>query len=94
MADKYETRGRWVVGTDGSLRSEKAIMWAARHLSERNEPVPLPTPQSSRWESCLTSRLLSLFCQECCIPVFHLDVIAHLSDLGIPVVKQIIAVKE
>ncbi len=41
MADKYETRGRWVVGTDGSLRSEKAIMWAARHLSERNEPVPL-----------------------------------------------------
>lgn len=41
MSNSYETKGRWVVGTDGSLRSEKAIMWAAKHVSERLEPVPL-----------------------------------------------------
>ena len=41
MTNNYETKGRWVVGTDGSLRSEKAIMWAAKHVSERMEPVPL-----------------------------------------------------
>ena len=41
MANNYVTEGRWVVGTDGSPRAEKAVEWAALHLSERNEPVPL-----------------------------------------------------
>ncbi len=41
MSDPYVTEGRWVVGTDGSPRAEKAVEWAATHLSERNEPVPL-----------------------------------------------------
>ena len=41
MADKLVTEGRWVVGTDGSERAEKAVEWAARHVSERTVPVPL-----------------------------------------------------
>lgn len=41
MANNYVTEGRWVVGTDGSPRADKAVEWAASHLSERNEPVPL-----------------------------------------------------
>lgn len=41
MSDKFESKGRWVVGTDGSLRAEKAVMWAAKHVSERTVPVPL-----------------------------------------------------
>ena len=41
MADKLVTEGRWVVGTDGSARAEKAVEWAARHVSERTVPVPL-----------------------------------------------------
>ncbi|MFZ1840240.1 MAG: universal stress protein, partial [Leptotrichiaceae bacterium] len=41
MSDKFVSEGRWVVGTDGSLRAEKAVMWAAKHASERVTPVPL-----------------------------------------------------
>ena len=41
MSDKLVSEGRWVVGTDGSLRAEKAVMWAAKHASERVTPVPL-----------------------------------------------------
>ncbi len=41
MTDKLVTEGRWVVGTDGSLRAEKAVEWAAKHASERTVPVPL-----------------------------------------------------
>lgn len=41
MSDKLVTEGRWVVGTDGSLRAEKAVEWAAKRVSERTEPVPL-----------------------------------------------------
>ncbi len=41
MSDSYESKGRWVVGTDGSLRAEKAVIWAARHASERTIPIPL-----------------------------------------------------
>lgn len=41
MSDKLVTEGRWVVGTDGSLRADKAVMWAAKHASERTIPVPL-----------------------------------------------------
>lgn len=41
MSDKYTTAGRWVVGTDGSLRADKAVMWAAKYVSQRTIPVPL-----------------------------------------------------
>lgn len=41
MSDKLVSEGRWVVGTDGSLRADKAVMWAAKHVSERTVPVPL-----------------------------------------------------
>ena len=40
MSDKFVSEGRWVVGTDGSLRAEKAVMWAAKHASERVTPCP------------------------------------------------------
>lgn len=41
MSDNLVTAGKWVVGTDGSLRAEKAVMLAAKHVSERDVPVPL-----------------------------------------------------
>ncbi|MDN5790733.1 MAG: universal stress protein [Micrococcales bacterium] len=41
MLNKFDSAGRWVVGTDGSLRADKAVMWAAKHASERKVPVPL-----------------------------------------------------
>ena len=41
MPDKYDSAGRWVMGTDGSARSENAITRAAKHASERTVPVPL-----------------------------------------------------
>lgn len=41
MSDELVTAGRWVVGTDGSLRAEKAVEWAAKHASERATPVSL-----------------------------------------------------
>lgn len=63
MSDKLVSEGRWVVGTDGSLRAEKAIMWAAKHASERTTPVPLliihaipevPVPSRSQAVTALT----------------------------------------
>lgn len=41
MSDEYTSAGKWVVGTDGSVRGDKAVMWAAHHASERTVPVPL-----------------------------------------------------
>ena len=41
MPDRFDSAGRWVVGTDGSARADKAIMWAAKHASQRTVPVPL-----------------------------------------------------
>ncbi len=41
MSDKFVSEGRWVVGTDGSLRADKAVMWAAKHAAERATPVTL-----------------------------------------------------
>lgn len=41
MSDNFVTAGRWVVGTDGSARSDKAVKWAAKYASQRTVPVPL-----------------------------------------------------
>ena len=39
MSAELETKGRIVVGTDGSPRSEKAVDWAAGRASARKLPL-------------------------------------------------------
>lgn len=41
MSDKFDSAGRWVVGIDDAPHAARAVMWAAKHASERTVPVPL-----------------------------------------------------
>lgn len=41
MSDEFDSAGRWVVATDDSSHAGRAVMWAAKHASERTVPVPL-----------------------------------------------------
>ncbi|GAB2482431.1 universal stress protein [Luteococcus sediminum] len=56
---KFESQGRWVVGSDGSPAAAKAVSWAAHRLSQRTVKAPLlilhcipesPIPSASKQE--------------------------------------------
>lgn len=55
MSSRIETEGRYVVGTDGSERANKAVEWAAERAAARRLPLVvlsvLPEPEVSALES-------------------------------------------
>lgn len=44
MPDRFDSAARWVVGTDGSSRADKAVMWAAKHVTVE---APLGSPEDA-----------------------------------------------